>query len=133
MCKNGFERRVSLVTHRWRGVAINMPKMWSRIDLLVDKLQMVECAALYLSRSKAIPFDLKITERLGDDKHHQENGRIVIKVCKTFIKSGIGGIGGISRFGLIMAFQRIIKDLLIILALVSNPYNLGSHRASATY
>lgn len=47
------------VTRRWRDVAIGTSKLWSNI--IVTKSQGFELCALYLARSRVVPFDLKVS------------------------------------------------------------------------
>lgn len=58
----------SQVTRRWRGVAIDTPKLWSTLYLSVHQLQSIDLVDLYLSRSKSIPSDLTIKEVLLREK-----------------------------------------------------------------
>ena len=75
--EDGLEFQASQVTRRWRGVAINTHILWSRIHLTVDKLQKVQLFSLYLTRSKAVPVDLKVTERLDDEEHVPILGKLL--------------------------------------------------------
>ncbi|KZP18313.1 hypothetical protein FIBSPDRAFT_933572 [Athelia psychrophila] len=61
----GLELLVSQVTHRWRDVAISTPKLWSDININLSKDKAVHISALYLTRSKGLPFDLSIVHAIG--------------------------------------------------------------------
>ncbi|KAF7984587.1 hypothetical protein HWV62_13819 [Athelia sp. TMB] len=69
--------QASQVTRRWRDVVINTPRLWSRIDVSIDTLQKVELVALYLSRSKAVPFDMTVTEHLQVHRHQTVLGELL--------------------------------------------------------
>ena len=87
-CRNGAGLPLSQVTHRWRDVAINTPRLWSRIDVEVRGPRRVNLVALYLSRLKALPFDLKLTieERLRDkDRDHRIHGAVLGKLLGDHI------------------------------------------------
>ncbi|KAF7965231.1 hypothetical protein HWV62_44917 [Athelia sp. TMB] len=75
--QNGLELQLSRVTRRWRAVTINTPRMWCKIDLRVDGILKVRLLALYLSRSKAVPFRLMVTERLDDEEYEDILGRLL--------------------------------------------------------
>jgi hypothetical protein len=54
-----FEIKFSHVTHHWRDVAVNTPRLWTEIKVfgMKNSLDMVEA---YLTRSKSIPLDMKV-------------------------------------------------------------------------
>ncbi|KZP18276.1 hypothetical protein FIBSPDRAFT_893618 [Athelia psychrophila] len=66
----GLELLVSQVTHRWRDVAIDSPKLWSNIQVNLAKEQAVNLSALYLTRSKGFPFNLTIVNNIGGINEH---------------------------------------------------------------
>lgn len=75
--EDGLKFQASQVTRRWRGVATSTRVLWSRIHLTVDKLEKIQLFSLYLSRSKTVPVDLKVIERLDDEGHLPILGKLL--------------------------------------------------------
>ncbi|KZP18265.1 hypothetical protein FIBSPDRAFT_1046300 [Athelia psychrophila] len=50
---------IAQVTRRWRDVATNTPRLWSKIS--VEKHHGFKLCALYLTRTKVVPFDLTVS------------------------------------------------------------------------
>ncbi|KZP18289.1 hypothetical protein FIBSPDRAFT_933557 [Athelia psychrophila] len=67
--EDGMELLVSQVTCRWRDVAINTPKLWSRICLnSKHAYKEATFGILYLTRSKVVALDLTVD--IGDTNLH---------------------------------------------------------------
>ncbi|KAF7986627.1 hypothetical protein HWV62_26434 [Athelia sp. TMB] len=65
----GFEMSAAQVTRRWRNVAISTSKIWAVFYLSgVNGLLGVDRAALYLTRSKSVPFDLTVKFTSGEEE-----------------------------------------------------------------
>ncbi|KAF7986560.1 hypothetical protein HWV62_26300 [Athelia sp. TMB] len=75
--ENGLELLFSQVTSQWRNVAINTPRLWRSIHLLVDRPPPPELAALYLTRSKVTPIDITVTQNLYDDQNGAFYGKLL--------------------------------------------------------
>ncbi|KAF7966746.1 hypothetical protein HWV62_37225 [Athelia sp. TMB] len=97
--EDSLKFQASQVTRRWRDVAISIPRLWSRIHLTVDKLEKIQLFSLYLSRSKTVPVDLKVIERLDDEGHLPILGKLLadhIARCRQltldFASTGSAGI-----------------------------------------
>ncbi|KAF7986643.1 hypothetical protein HWV62_26466 [Athelia sp. TMB] len=65
-CEDGLELQVSQLTHRWREVALCTPRLWCKVR--VSSYKQADLAALYLDRSKGLPFDLTISIKSTDDE-----------------------------------------------------------------
>ncbi|KAF7979622.1 hypothetical protein HWV62_41958, partial [Athelia sp. TMB] len=57
--EQSIEMCISQVSHRWREVATNTPKLWTDIHVEAEHRKL-EMATLYLKRSKAVPFDITV-------------------------------------------------------------------------